>query len=213
MIRNTFLGLGLTVGFPETSGHFVCLTDWQTAIVNIQPAIPLRFLEIASHTATSDDEASCEGDPKILQSLNSCLKDQLTAINQLFPARTYGPELGPGRIQRLWYGRSIKAMKMADSLIERVLFLDGLPNLQDLGKLIGEERPEMLGGDLQMLTDMRARFGTRSGNAEEARDFVSRRTQPRDPTGDRGAHRLGRVPAMADHECRPRGTRSPADGD
>ena len=82
---------------------------------------------------------------------------------------------GLGGFNDYEYGRSIKAMKMADSLIERVLFLDGLPNLQDLGKLlIGENVPEMLGGDLQMLTDMRARLQDTIRQCEEARDFVSR---------------------------------------
>ena len=116
-----------------------------------------------------------KGDPKILQSLNGCLKDQLTAINQLFLHARMARNWGLGGFNDYEYGRSIKAMKMADSLIERVLFLDGLPNLQDLGKLlIGENVPEMLGGDLQMLTDMRARLQDTIRQCEEARDFVSR---------------------------------------
>ena len=116
-----------------------------------------------------------KGDPEILQSLNGCLKDQLTAINQLFLHARMARNWGLGGFNDYEYGRSIKAMKMADSLIERVLFLDGLPNLQDLGKLlIGENVPEMLGGDLQMLTDMRARLQDTIRQCEEARDFVSR---------------------------------------
>ena len=116
-----------------------------------------------------------KGDPEILQSLNGCLKDQLTAINQLFLHARMARNWGLGGFNDYEYGRSIKAMKMADSLIERVLFLDGLPNLQDLGKLlIGENVPEMLEGDLQMLTDMRARLQDTIRQCEEARDFVSR---------------------------------------
>ena len=116
-----------------------------------------------------------KGDPKILQSLNGCLKDQLTAINQLFLHARMARNWGLGGFNDYEYGRSIKAMKMADSLIERVLFLDGLPNLQDLGKLlIGENVPEMLGGDLQMLTDMRTRLQDTIRQCEDTRDFISR---------------------------------------
>ncbi len=116
-----------------------------------------------------------KGDPEILQSLNGCLKDQLTAINQLFLHARMARNWGLGGFNDYEYGRSIKAMKMADRLIERVLFLDGLPNLQDLGKLlIGENVPEMLGGDLQMLTDMRTRLQDTIRQCEDTRDFISR---------------------------------------
>ena len=116
-----------------------------------------------------------KGDPEILQSLNGCLKDQLTAINQLFLHARMARNWGLGGFDDYEYRRSIKAMKMADRLIERVLFLDGLPNLQDLGKLlIGENVPEMLEGDLQMLTDMRARLQDTIRQCEDTRDFISR---------------------------------------
>ncbi len=116
-----------------------------------------------------------KADSQLIQSLNNCLKDQLTAINQLFLHARMAKDWGLGAFNDYEYGRSIKAMKQADELIERVLFLEGLPNLQDLGKLlIGENVPEMLDGDLSMLTAMRTRLQDVIKQCEEARDYVSR---------------------------------------
>ena len=116
-----------------------------------------------------------KGETEIIQALNSCLKDQLTAINQLFLHARMARDWGLGEFNEYEYKRSIKAMKMADDLIARVLFLEGLPNLQDLGKLlIGENIPEMLGGDLEMLTGVRTHLQDAIGLCEEKRDFVSR---------------------------------------
>lgn len=116
-----------------------------------------------------------KGDPQILQSLNICLKDQLTAINQLFLHARMAKDWGLGELNEYEYQRSIKAMKMADDLIERILFLEGLPNLQDLGKLmIGENVPEMLRGDLDMLVVMTANLRDTIRHCEDSRDFVSR---------------------------------------
>lgn len=116
-----------------------------------------------------------QGDPNVVQSLNACLKDQLTAVNQLFLHARMARDWGLEALNDYQYGRSIKAMKMADELIERVLFLEGLPNLQDLGKLmIGENVPEMLKGDLQMLSGMRNTLVATIAQCEQVRDFVSR---------------------------------------
>lgn len=116
-----------------------------------------------------------QGEPAILQGLNLCLKDQLTAINQLFLHARMAKDWGLSAFDSYEYKRSIKAMKMADDLIERILFLEGLPNLQDLGKLlIGENIPEMLDGDLAMLGAMRTNLQATIAECEGQRDFVSR---------------------------------------
>jgi len=116
-----------------------------------------------------------QGDLQVVQRLNLCLKDQLTAISQLFVHARMARNWGLYRLDEQEYKRSIQAMKRADALIERVLFLDGLPNLQDLGKmLIGEDVPEMLRGDLEMLGAMRAGLQQTVRLCEEAGDFVSR---------------------------------------
>ena len=116
-----------------------------------------------------------KGEASINQVLNSCLKDQLTAINQFFLHARMAKDWGLAEFNDYEYQRSIKAMKMADDLIERVLFLEGLPNLQDLGKLlIGENIPEMLNGDLEMLAGMRGNLQEAIKLCEEHRDFISR---------------------------------------
>lgn len=116
-----------------------------------------------------------QGDSNIIQSLNDCLKDQLTAINQLFLHARMAKDWGLEEFNEYEYKRSIKAMKMADDLIERVLFLEGLPNLQDLGKLlIGEDVPEMLTGDLTMLAEIRTHLQDAIHLAESKRDYITR---------------------------------------
>ena len=116
-----------------------------------------------------------QGDNQVLSVLNLALKDQLTAINQLFLHARMTRNWGLKRFNDYEYHRSIKAMKMADDLIERLLFLEGLPNLQDLGKLlIGENVPEMLEGDLRLLTDMRSGLQQAIHTCETIKDYVSR---------------------------------------
>ena len=116
-----------------------------------------------------------KGDNQILQLLNSCLRDQLTAINQLFLHARIARDWGLNEFNDYEYKRSIIAMKTADELIERILFLEGLPNLQNAGKLmIGKNIPEMLEGDLKMLTAIRENLLTAIKASEEIRDFISR---------------------------------------
>ena len=116
-----------------------------------------------------------KGDAGINRVLNDVLKVQLTAINQFFLHARMLKNWGLGELNDRSYQQSVKTMKQADELVERVLFLEALPNLQDLGKLmIGEDVSEILKNDLQLQTEARSGLQAAVAACEAARDYVSR---------------------------------------
>jgi bacterioferritin len=116
-----------------------------------------------------------QGNPQIIAELNKLLKNELTAINQYFLHARMMEHWGFERLGKKIYQESIGEMKHADRLIKRILFLDGLPNLQDLGRLgIGETVGECLNADLQLETAARTDVVAAVAKCEDAQDFVSR---------------------------------------
>ncbi|MEM6683901.1 MAG: bacterioferritin [Pseudomonadota bacterium] len=116
-----------------------------------------------------------KGNPQVIQHLNTILKNELTAINQYFLHSRMLRDWGVSELADKEYAESIDEMKHADKLIERILFLGGLPNLQDLGKLmIGEDVKEILECDLKMEMNVHPDLLDAVEHADSVRDYVSR---------------------------------------
>lgn len=116
-----------------------------------------------------------KGERKIIEHLNAVLKNELTAINQYFlHSRMYG-DWGLSRLEEKEHEESIDEMKHADQLIQRILFLEGLPNLQELGKLyVGEKPKEMIECDLRLEQEALPVLRDAIADAESVNDYVSR---------------------------------------
>lgn len=116
-----------------------------------------------------------KADTGVIAELNSALKGQLTVINQTFLHARMAKNWGLEELNSHEYKASIKSMKMADDLIERILFLEALPGMQALNRLhIGENVPEMLSGDMTVHTEVRDQLLKAISTCETAQDFVSR---------------------------------------
>ena len=116
-----------------------------------------------------------QGDPKVIEYLNDALKNELTAINQYFLHYRLLDHWGVERLAKWEYQESIDEMKHADWLAERILFLEGLPNFQLLGRLrIGETVEEVLNADLELEQEAIPLLREAIQHCESVRDYVSR---------------------------------------
>jgi bacterioferritin len=120
-------------------------------------------------------EAAMKGDDQVIQNLNETLKNELTAVNQYWLHYRMLDNWGVHRLAEFERHESIDEMKHADRLAERILFLEGLPNFQMLGRLrVGENVKEILTADLELEREAVEQLKGAIAHAESVRDYVSR---------------------------------------
>lgn len=135
----------------------------------------LSFVPTHRHSNDRRLELNMKGDPQVIAHLQAQLKNELTAINQYFLHYRMLKHWGLDKLASKEYSESIGEMKHADALMDRIFMLDGLPNLQDLGKLhIGEDVPEILSADLSLETGAQQTVKEGIAYCESVRDYVSR---------------------------------------
>lgn len=116
-----------------------------------------------------------KGDKKVIEYLNAALRSELTAVSQYWLHYRLQEDWGLGRLAAKSRAESIEEMHHADKLIERILFLEGLPNMQDLGKLlIGENVPECIAGDLKLEQGGHKLYVEAIAHCETVKDYASR---------------------------------------
>tara|TARA_B100001059_G_scaffold224408_1_gene250429 strand:+ start:458 stop:922 length:465 start_codon:yes stop_codon:yes gene_type:complete len=116
-----------------------------------------------------------KGDLEVIKALNNVLANELVGINQYFLHARMFKDFGFSKLDKADYKVSIQKMKNADRLIERILFLEGLPNLQDLGRLrIGENSEEMIAANMSFELDTIDELRAAVKLAESKKDYISR---------------------------------------